>query len=106
MARAPSAAGAAEAAARHAFDPFGYTAERRMERALIKQYEADHGRGAALLTPRHRAMPIALARLPLDIRGFGPVKARTLAKPPPRAARPAGHRSAAVGAKRCAQAAE
>ncbi|MCB5198267.1 indolepyruvate ferredoxin oxidoreductase family protein [Loktanella sp. TSTF-M6] len=52
-------------------DPFGRTAERRMERALIAQYEADMTHIADL--PVSDAT-IALARLPLDIRGFGPVK--------------------------------
>ncbi|RYH03009.1 indolepyruvate ferredoxin oxidoreductase family protein [Salipiger sp. IMCC34102] len=53
------------------FDPFGRTAERRMERALIAQYEADL---SALGDDEARAEAVALARLPLDIRGFGPVK--------------------------------
>ncbi|MEN8952643.1 indolepyruvate ferredoxin oxidoreductase family protein [Planktotalea arctica] len=56
------------------FDPFGRTAERRMERALIKQYEADIK--AALLKAEAQNMDaiVALAELPLSIRGFGPVK--------------------------------
>ncbi len=53
------------------FDPFGYTAERRMERALIKQYRADLPR---ILKAANRDAAIALAELPLKIRGFGPVK--------------------------------
>ncbi|MHA6347039.1 indolepyruvate ferredoxin oxidoreductase family protein [Roseivivax sp. CAU 1761] len=57
-----------------AFDPFGRTEERRMERALIAQYEAD----MAEWLPRHdaarHAALVALAELPLAIRGFGPVK--------------------------------
>jgi indolepyruvate ferredoxin oxidoreductase len=52
-------------------DPFGYTAERKMERALIKQYEADLPR---IMTASNRDAAIALAELPLQIRGFGPVK--------------------------------
>lgn len=59
------------------FDLFGRTAERRMERALIVQYEADL---AALAPDEARAAAIALARLPLDIRGFGPVKQANAAK--------------------------
>lgn len=54
------------------FDPFGYTAERKMERALITQYEADMRRVLASEIVGDTAM--ALARLPMDIRGFGPVK--------------------------------
>ena len=56
------------------FDPFGRTAERRMERALIKEYEADMREVLQILRPDTREAAIALARLPLDIRGFGPVK--------------------------------
>ncbi len=56
------------------FDPFGRMDERRMERALIKEYEADMAKILPLLTPSNRDATIALARLPLDIRGFGPVK--------------------------------
>ena len=56
------------------FDPFGYTAERRMERDLIKQYERDMDE----VLPKHDAAThdaiVALAELPLQIRGFGPVK--------------------------------
>lgn len=54
------------------FDPFGYTAERKMERALITLYEADMRRVLASEIVGDTAM--ALARLPMDIRGFGPVK--------------------------------
>jgi len=57
------------------FDPFGYSEERRMERALIAQYEADMER----VLRDHGDAPeaaVALARLPLEIRGFGPVKAK------------------------------
>lgn len=54
-------------------DPFGYSTERRMERALIKQYEKDMKEVLPKLTPETRDAIAALARLPLDIRGFGPV---------------------------------
>ena len=55
-------------------DIFGYSAERRMERGLIKQYEADMKEVLAAVTPETRDAAVALAALPLDIRGFGPVK--------------------------------
>ena len=62
------------------FDPFGRSAERKMERALIKQYEADikalvatHGQSAS-------DAAVALAELPLQIRGYGPVKEASEAK--------------------------
>ncbi len=54
------------------FDPFGYSAERRMERALIVQYEADLKRISGGDYVGDTA--VALAALPLEIRGFGPVK--------------------------------
>lgn len=62
------------------FNPFGYTAERRMERALIAQYEAD----MAAWLPKAGAVDatalLALAELPLSIRGFGLVKEGNAAK--------------------------
>ncbi|WP_170329991.1 indolepyruvate ferredoxin oxidoreductase family protein [Ruegeria arenilitoris] len=54
-------------------DIFGYSVERRMERSLIKQYERDIKEITPLVTPQTRDAVIALAQLPLDIRGFGPV---------------------------------
>jgi len=55
-------------------DLFGYSAERRMERRLIKQYERDMA--AFIPEARSETMDalVALAELPLQIRGFGPVK--------------------------------
>jgi indolepyruvate ferredoxin oxidoreductase len=62
------------------FDLFGYTVERRMERALIKQYEKDMKAVLAKVDPEKLDIACALAALPLDIRGFGPVKAANEAK--------------------------
>ena len=62
------------------FDPFGYTAERRMERALIKQYQSDMAEVEKHLSPDTLDIAVALAELPLKIRGFGPVKAANEAK--------------------------
>ncbi|MEM7644469.1 MAG: indolepyruvate ferredoxin oxidoreductase family protein, partial [Pseudomonadota bacterium] len=56
------------------FDLFGYTAERKMERALIRQYETDMAEVLPLATDATRDAILALAELPLTIRGFGPVK--------------------------------
>ena len=56
------------------FDPFGYTAERRMERQLIRDYETDLSNLPDLSHPDKAAAARALASLPLQIRGFGPVK--------------------------------
>ena len=55
-------------------DIFGRTAERKMERSLIKQYEADLKKALPKLEAGTRDAIIALAELPLQIRGFGPVK--------------------------------
>lgn len=55
-------------------DPFGWTQERRMERALIRQYETDIKGVLRRLDSGTRDAVIALAELPLQIRGFGPVK--------------------------------
>ncbi|MFS4579875.1 indolepyruvate ferredoxin oxidoreductase family protein [Phaeobacter sp. C3_T13_0] len=55
-------------------DVFGYTAERKMERALIAQYQADMKEWLPKASADIMAPLIALAELPLEIRGFGPVK--------------------------------
>ncbi len=55
-------------------DPFGRTAERKMERALIAQFESDMKALLPKLGPNTQDALIALAELPLSIRGFGPVK--------------------------------
>ena len=55
-------------------DPFGYSSERRMERALIREYEADMAEVLPKLDDTTRDAVVALAELPLSIRGFGPVK--------------------------------
>jgi indolepyruvate ferredoxin oxidoreductase len=56
------------------FNPFGYTAERRMERGLIRQYEADMAEWLPRAGEVDADALVALADLPLSIRGFGPVK--------------------------------
>lgn len=61
-------------------DIFSYSSERRMERALIKQYERDFKEITPLINAQTRDAVIALARLPLDIRGFGPVLKESEAK--------------------------
>jgi len=55
-------------------DVFGYSAERRLERRLIRQYEADMAEVLPKLDDATRDAIVALAELPLSIRGFGPVK--------------------------------
>jgi indolepyruvate ferredoxin oxidoreductase len=62
------------------WDVFGRTAERRMERALIAEYEGDMARALAALSPATLPLVRELAELPLTIRGFGPVKEANAAK--------------------------
>ncbi|MDQ7080181.1 MAG: indolepyruvate ferredoxin oxidoreductase family protein [Paracoccaceae bacterium] len=57
-----------------ALDIFGYSAERREERRLIAQYEQDMQEILAGLTPDKVKLARELAALPLEIKGFGPVK--------------------------------
>jgi indolepyruvate ferredoxin oxidoreductase len=59
---------------------FGYTAERRMERGLIKQYEADMAEWLPKVGSVDADALVALAELPLSVRGFGPVKEANAAK--------------------------
>ncbi len=55
-------------------DPFGRSEERKMERALIAEYERDMEAVLAGYDAGNAAPAQELARLPLSIRGFGPVK--------------------------------
>ncbi|MGN6465585.1 MAG: indolepyruvate ferredoxin oxidoreductase family protein, partial [Rhizobiaceae bacterium] len=57
-----------------AFDPFGYTAERRMERALIGWYEGVVETLLASLGKADIETLAAIATQPMEIRGYGPVK--------------------------------
>jgi indolepyruvate ferredoxin oxidoreductase len=61
-----------------AFDPFGYTEERRTERRLIGEYEGLIDYVAARLSPENHTTAVALASIPEKIRGYGHVKARHL----------------------------
>jgi indolepyruvate ferredoxin oxidoreductase len=56
------------------FDLFGYTAERRAERALIAQYEQLVARVLAALTAANHHAGVELLALAEEVRGFGPVK--------------------------------
>ena len=59
-------------------DPFGYLAERREERALIRDYENVLGEITANLAPDNYEAAVELASLPQQIRGFGHVKSRAI----------------------------
>ena len=56
------------------FDPFGYGADRRAERAMIKQYLVDMKEVVRDFSVKNQAAGVALAELPLQIRGYGHVK--------------------------------
>ena len=62
-----------------AFDPFGYTEERRTERALIREYEQTIEQLLAGLTPQNQPLAVQIASLPEEIRGFGHIKTRNVA---------------------------
>jgi indolepyruvate ferredoxin oxidoreductase len=59
-------------------DVFGYTAERRMERSLLREYESLLEALLPKLSPATIARAAELARLPETVRGFGHVKERNV----------------------------
>jgi indolepyruvate ferredoxin oxidoreductase len=59
-----------------AFDIFGHTEERKMERRWIADYRAGVDKALAGLTADKLDAAVELARVPEDIRGYGHVKAR------------------------------
>jgi len=61
-----------------AFDIFGYTRDRRMERRLIADYEAIVRELAASLNPGNHSLCVEISSLPAKIRGFGHVKTRNV----------------------------
>ena len=61
-----------------AFDPFGRTEERRLERRLIAEYEARVDELLAGLSPERHAVAVAIANVPGSIRGYGHVKLASL----------------------------
>ena len=62
------------------FDPFGYTRERRSERAAIAEYHSLVAELAAGLAPENHSLACDLAALPERIRGYGHVKQRAIAE--------------------------
>ncbi|MBW8908681.1 MAG: indolepyruvate ferredoxin oxidoreductase family protein, partial [Mesorhizobium sp.] len=63
-----------------AFDLFGYSEERRGERKLLAQYEADLDLIAAALAPGRIEAATALASVPALIRGYGHVRQASAGK--------------------------
>jgi indolepyruvate ferredoxin oxidoreductase len=62
------------------WDPFGWTAERRMERQLVADYEELLDRIASEVDEQRLDLAVTLAGLPDSIRGFGPIKMRAVEK--------------------------
>ena len=63
-----------------AFDVFGKTEERKMERALIEDYKRDIKTIVSKLSVSNHVQAVQFARLPEHIRGFGHVKEKHVAK--------------------------
>ena len=61
-----------------ALDIFGKTAERKMERKLLSDYEALLKELCGALTPANKVLALGLVGLPDKIRGFGHVKERNV----------------------------
>lgn len=57
-------------------DVFGYSAERRLERQLIADYEATVDVLLSSLSPENHTLAIEIASIPEHIRGYGHVKQR------------------------------
>jgi indolepyruvate ferredoxin oxidoreductase len=62
------------------FDVFGFTAERRMERRLVAEYGSLLEEILASLRPENHALAVRLAEFPDAIRGFGHIKALSVAR--------------------------
>ena len=63
-----------------AFDPFGYSEERKQERGLIREYEVLIDELLTGLSLVNHSLAVKLAAIPDDIRGYGHVKESHLAK--------------------------
>src|SRR3954452_22286700 len=61
-----------------AFDIFGYSADRKLERDLIAGYEKDVAFVLSVLSPLTLDTAIEILALPVRIRGFGPVKEKSV----------------------------
>ncbi len=60
------------------FDPFGYSTERKTERALVRDYETMLEEVFSKLDADNHHIAVGLAAIPEKIRGFGHVKMRHL----------------------------
>ena len=62
------------------FDIFARNPERKLEVKMIADYEKLLGEIAAALTPANHATAVALAQVPLDVKGYGYIKDANYAK--------------------------
>lgn len=69
------------------FDPFRYSADRRLERQLLADYRETLALIAGQVTPGNYGAAVALAQYPEKIRGYGPVRQEAAATVAPEAAR-------------------
>ncbi len=60
------------------FDVFGYTEERRTERALVLEYQQSIEEVLRDFAPERQALALEIARIPDKIKGYGHVKERHL----------------------------
>jgi len=58
------------------WDPLGRTAERKLDRELIADFETRVERVLQLLEPNNHALAVEIAALPQTVRGFGHIKER------------------------------
>ncbi len=57
-------------------DPFAHSAERRLDRALLAEYESAMAEVLGAVDRRNHALAAEIAALPEGVRGFGPVRER------------------------------
>jgi len=62
------------------FDVFGYSAERKMERSLIKEYETLVPKVLDRLTKENYELCLDIFELPLSYKGYGHVKEKNVEK--------------------------
>ncbi|MGN6652792.1 indolepyruvate ferredoxin oxidoreductase family protein [Trinickia sp.] len=55
-------------------DPFARQSDRKVERALIREFEDDVELALSNLSPHNHRAAVELASLPMSVRGFGPIK--------------------------------
>jgi indolepyruvate ferredoxin oxidoreductase len=60
------------------FDVFGYTAERKMERRLIGEYQATIEQVLATLDQNNHSLAVQIAEVPESMRGFGHIKEKNV----------------------------